>query len=379
MRFTSRSLLIPLAIAADLFALWVWLARPTRIYSEWLGLSPVPDDSPITRLRGWAVQENAPGTPSGCVSLFESDELAFAGTLLFALLVFAMFMLAPRSQGWRGLLSTSPVRVMRNVSLRFRVRTALAAVAILALYLGWEIDAWKIWPLRRSYLQQAASAASTEESTRNRLRTRRKSLIELEKSQPADFSLPEQGYFRSTAALAAVRASNVDRRKREMSHLSTMISAYAERKRKYERAAANPRTAVTPDPPLPEPTPERETRLGSRNYARALADADELVRIYPDLVEAHEVSARIRATCPDAGYRDGKRAVASATRACELTNWKDTEALTFLSAAFAEAGDFAEAVKWQEKVVELTANFPHAQFSLDRLALYKSGKPYRER
>jgi hypothetical protein len=51
----------------------------------------------------------------------------------------------------------------------------------------------------------------------------------------------------------------------------------------------------------------------------------------------------------------------------------------FMAAAHAEAGDFEEAVKWQQKVVALTANQPHAADHRDRLALYKSGKPYREK
>ena len=35
--FTSWKLLIPFLIGADLFALWAWTVRPSRIYRDWLG------------------------------------------------------------------------------------------------------------------------------------------------------------------------------------------------------------------------------------------------------------------------------------------------------------------------------------------------------
>ena len=109
-----------------------------------------------------------------------------------------------------------------------------------------------------------------------------------------------------------------------------------------------------PDQALPEPTPGLYGWLGWRDYGAFFAGYDELIRTYPDYFEAHEDSAWIRATCSDPHYRNGKFAVVL-HRACELTNWKDTEALGCLAAAFAETGDFAEAVKWQQKVMALTA------------------------
>ena len=111
---------------------------------------------------------------------------------------------------------------------------------------------------------------------------------------------------------------------------------------------------------------------------RALAVYDELARTYPELVEAHSRSAWLRATCPDAQYRDGKLAVESARRTCELTDWHNPGELEVLAAACAEAGDFGSAVKWQEKALTLTVEPADVQSCQKRLGLYLAGKPFRQ-
>ena len=109
----------------------------------------------------------------------------------------------------------------------------------------------------------------------------------------------------------------------------------------------------------------------------ALRDYGEAIRLDPKYAIAYSNRAWVRATNKDAKYRDGKQAVEDATRACELTDWKDTAKLRTLAAAFAESGEFNKAIEWQTKAMELAQADKQASYR-SRLNLYRSGKPYRE-
>jgi tetratricopeptide (TPR) repeat protein len=111
---------------------------------------------------------------------------------------------------------------------------------------------------------------------------------------------------------------------------------------------------------------------------KALADLDEAIRLEPDNPEPHNDRAWIRATCPDAKFRDGKKAVASATRAGELTGWKEPRVLDTLAAACAEAGDFDAAVRWQTKAMAMSFDGGDKSRFEARLKLYRAKTPYRE-
>jgi tetratricopeptide (TPR) repeat protein len=114
------------------------------------------------------------------------------------------------------------------------------------------------------------------------------------------------------------------------------------------------------------------------DYDRAIDDYNEAVKLDPGNAKAHSSRAWLWATCFDENYRDGKRAVESATRACELTNWNDSKCLGTLAAAWAEAGDFDEAVKWQTKALEIAPK-EQKEDLLARFKLYQEKKPYRAR
>jgi hypothetical protein len=374
-RTSLAAAIVALLFAADALMLWVWTFRPLALYTYMLGLVGDADDSPAARLARWAGGTVAPRTPTGLMSLFDPEDLAVATLLPLGLLILGIVLVGTRRGSRLATTLAAPVTLVRSLSARMRVRAALAAIAILAVYLGWEIDAWRTWRLRAGHRKDAVIAESGEISARGLLADTKRRLNRLESAPwPQENS---EGYYRSRASVAASRAVTGARLRREIAHLSALAEAYAARKRKYERAADNPWAAVEPHAPLPVPDDDSQWRFRGE-YAKVLALDDQLARDSPDYVEAHRDAAWVRATCPDARFRDGERAIASATRACKLTEWKDLECLAVLAAAQAEAGNFPEAVKWQRKVAEGLADSPFA-FLKDRLGLFEAGKPYRAR
>ena len=184
-------------------------------------------------------------------------------------------------------------------------------------------------------------------------------------------------------------------------------------KGEYDRAIADYTEAIRLDPNYATAFNNRGNAWAAKGeYDRAIADYTEAIRLDPKHANAFNNRGRpgqtkrgvrpghrrlhrghpprpepatpfnnrawLWATCPEAKYRDGPRAVASATRACELSGWKDAYNLDTLAAAYAEVGDFARAVASQQKANDLYQSEQDRRTGEERLALYKDGKPYRE-
>lgn len=121
------------------------------------------------------------------------------------------------------------------------------------------------------------------------------------------------------------------------------------------------------------------THLANKEYDRAIADYTEAIKLDPKDARAYERLAWVLATAPKDELRDGKKAVDYAQKACELTEWKNPDYLATLSAAFAEMGDFEEAVKWQMKALEAPElEQDKGKEYRQRLKSFEEGKPYRE-
>ena len=120
--------------------------------------------------------------------------------------------------------------------------------------------------------------------------------------------------------------------------------------------------------------------MDKRDYEKALASFNEAIRLDPNDADANDSAAWLMASAPDAKLRNGKRAVELAQKACELTQWKNGSYVDTLAAAFAEAGDYAEAVRREQQALA-NPEFEQSEGknARNRLAQYKAGKPNRLR
>jgi tetratricopeptide (TPR) repeat protein len=118
-------------------------------------------------------------------------------------------------------------------------------------------------------------------------------------------------------------------------------------------------------------------RIG--RYKESLADYEQALKIVPENPTALNNKAWLFSTCPDETFRDGKQALKFATRACELTEWKNAGYLDTLAAVHAELGDFDNAAKRQREAMRDPKIMKDEGEELKhRLELYLAKKPYRQ-
>jgi tetratricopeptide (TPR) repeat protein len=164
------------------------------------------------------------------------------------------------------------------------------------------------------------------------------------------------------------------------------VTAYVNRARawsalnEHNLAVADLNEAIRLEPNEPAHYHARaRALLALGQYAHALEDYDRILQKTPDDAAALLGRAWIWATCSDEKLRSGPRAITDATRACILTNWQDPYELGTLAAAYAEAGDYLNAVAWQTRALERFApDDSRLEDHRRRLAFYKEHKPWRE-
>ena len=121
-------------------------------------------------------------------------------------------------------------------------------------------------------------------------------------------------------------------------------------------------------------------RFREERYREAAQDYEQGLKLAPDDADLHNQLAWLLATAPEASLRDGKRAVALAQRAVDLTDTGNAMYIDTLAAALAEAGRMGQAVTAQETALLVLGQTGPAELEPEfraRLELFRQGRPYR--
>ena len=142
---------------------------------------------------------------------------------------------------------------------------------------------------------------------------------------------------------------------------------------------------TTPRPSASTPRIATATSTGGsptarRSTARPIKDYTEAIRLDPKYADAYDCPRLDAGDVPrETAFGTAGKAVEYATKACELSGWKDAGHLSTLAAAQAEAGKFEEAVKWQRKAMGVGKyTGKEGEKAKRMLKLYEANKPYRD-
>ena len=135
--------------------------------------------------------------------------------------------------------------------------------------------------------------------------------------------------------------------------------------------------------------PDVNTRLRLAPLLAAVGRTEDAIREFravlkeqSDSVEALNNLAWILATCADAKLRNGEEAISHADKAWKLTGGKKATMLGTLGAAYAEAGQFTNAIMASQQAIELaqaSGNSGFARLNQQLQQLYRSGRAYHEK
>ncbi|MCO6454073.1 MAG: tetratricopeptide repeat protein [Pirellulaceae bacterium] len=120
-----------------------------------------------------------------------------------------------------------------------------------------------------------------------------------------------------------------------------------------------------------------DAELAIGQHAEAIADYKVAHAAQPEHSGILNNYAWVLATSPKDELRDAKRSIELATKACEVTEYKEAHILSTLAAGYAESGDFETAIKWSTKAVELGEGETREQLQKE-LESYQQKKPWRE-
>lgn len=117
------------------------------------------------------------------------------------------------------------------------------------------------------------------------------------------------------------------------------------------------------------------------NYRAAVEHYNQALVLKPDAPDALNNLAWLLATCPEAGIRDGARAVQLAQKACEITQYKETVFIGTLGAAYARDGRFDDAVATAQRACAIAGQAGETgllKSNQELMKLYREHKSYSE-
>jgi len=116
------------------------------------------------------------------------------------------------------------------------------------------------------------------------------------------------------------------------------------------------------------------------DFASVVANYTLALQFNPNYADAYNNLASLWSTCTDEKFRDGPKALEYASKACELSKWANCLHLFTLGGAYAEVGQFDQAVHWAKKSLELAPKQqPGRVDELRRkLQCFEEGKPWRD-
>jgi TonB family protein len=153
----------------------------------------------------------------------------------------------------------------------------------------------------------------------------------------------------------------------------------------HSRAASDAATAIKFKPSEPPLFRGIDLAIRAKAYMvlgqseAALRDLQEAVRLIPDASVIKDNLAWFLATYPNDRLRNGTEAIAVAREACELSHWQRINCYDTLAAAYAEAGDFERAVKYEKQAVTGGSLVSKEREEFQKhLSLFEQRKPFRD-
>jgi tetratricopeptide (TPR) repeat protein len=151
---------------------------------------------------------------------------------------------------------------------------------------------------------------------------------------------------------------------------------------KTEEAATHYRAALSLKPDHAEAHYQLATlSLPRGDFEEALGQLREAARLKPDWKEALNNLSWLLATCPDGRYRNGTEAVAVATQTLAVSRTNQAVPLDTLAAAYAEAGQYTNAVATARRALSLALDTGPAALTNEiaaHLRLYEKNQPFHE-